>query len=140
MKAAAKIIAGSARKVREHKGSANTATAPATKILRLIIGIPFRREDSGNNSATGWGAAFNKPLRRRQLRTVLAASIRLSFRGAQSASPESIHPRVLWPDGFRVCAFGASRNDEREGLSLSCWRRPGLVCAPRQAEMLSAAG
>ena len=58
-----RLIAGSARKVRGQKGSANVPTALATKILRLIIGIPFRRDDSGNNSATGWGVAFNKPLR-----------------------------------------------------------------------------
>ncbi len=39
-----------------------------------------------------------------------------SFRGARSASPESISPRSLWSDGFRVRAKtrGAPRNDERK--------------------------
>ena len=30
---------------------------------------------------------------------------------AQSHIGESIFPVFLWPDGFRACAFGASRND-----------------------------
>ncbi|MCA6107346.1 hypothetical protein [Bradyrhizobium cenepequi] len=58
-----RLIAGSACKVREHKGSASIATAPPTKILRLTMAIPLRHEDSWNNSPTRQDAAFNKPLR-----------------------------------------------------------------------------
>jgi hypothetical protein len=90
------------------------------------MAIPLQREDSANNNPAGWSGAFNKTLRRRG-EAVLAASICVSFRGARSASydvqlhiGESIHPHVLWLDGFRVCAFGASRSDGGESLNLLC--------------------
>ncbi|WP_312010313.1 hypothetical protein [Bradyrhizobium neotropicale] len=48
-----RLIAGSACKVRENEDLANTAAAPAAKILRLIIAIPLQREDSPNNNPAG---------------------------------------------------------------------------------------
>src|SRR6478736_9109882 len=42
-----------------------------------------------------------------------------SFRGARSASPESISPQRLWSDGFRTRRFASPRNDGLEELSRS---------------------
>ena len=51
-------------------------------------------------------------------------SIPSSFRGAPpGASPESIHPQNLRPNGFRVLAYGEPRNDEGGICFVGCRRQ-----------------
>ncbi|MCA1452259.1 hypothetical protein I6F35_03380 [Bradyrhizobium sp. BRP22] len=119
-----RLIAGCACKAREHKGSANIAAAPATKILRLIMAIPLQSEGSWNNNPAErpWPSRSRYGVCHSWAREARARNLFIhAFCGVMDSGP---------------APSGASRNDERRS-----WPFTALVqaaYAPRQAEMLRA--